>query len=113
MLLVVVLASFLCMGFRSLLTLDLIGILVWPVLLGFGAERCAGGHGVCGGTIASLLAFGTAGMVLLSGSQGFALTSFGPWLNPFVLLMLAAGGCWGFYLSVWVYILFETILQWL
>jgi hypothetical protein len=107
----IVLASFCCMAVRSFLLFDALGILMWPVLLGFGLERWAGGHGVWGGTLGSLLAFAAACVLLISGQQGFAFTSFAVWLNPLVLLAAGAGTCWGFYVSIWFYLIVETFLQ--
>ncbi len=93
----IVLASFLCMTLRSIARAEVLGILTWPVLFGFGVERRAGGHGVWGGTVGGLLAFGGAGIVLAS--------------IPLGVISLPAGACWGFYLSVWLYIIVETFLQ--
>ena len=40
---------------RSWLVLDFIGLLIWPVLLGFGIDRLCAGEGVWGGTGAGAL----------------------------------------------------------
>jgi hypothetical protein len=113
LLLWVVLASLMCMAVRSLLVMDPIGILVWPVLLGFGADRLRGGRGVWGGTAGGLLAFAAAAVAAFCGGP----PSAGGWSDPRLVLVsvltLAAGICWGFYLSVWVYMIVETVLQWL
>jgi hypothetical protein len=111
LLVLIVLASFLCMSLRAIVLVDILGILAWPVLLGFGLERWAGGHGVWGGTVGGLLGFGGAGVLVLSGMQAFTVTPSILWLNPLSLLWLAAGACWGFYLSVWLYMIVETLLQ--
>jgi hypothetical protein len=108
MLLLIVLASFLCMAVRSILLPDRVGLLIWPVLLGFGVERWMKGHGVLGGTLGGLLSFVAAGLVLMSGHAPSALD---PLLIPVSLVSICAGCCWGFYLSVWVYIMVETVLQ--
>ena len=99
------------MAIRSLLVLDALGILVWPVLAGFGTDRMMGGHGVWGGTIGGVLSFIAASWIAATwpGMIG------GSWSDPrglaLFLLSLGAGACWGFYLSVWVYLLVETVLQ--
>jgi hypothetical protein len=107
----IALSSLLCMSARSLLFMDPLGILFWPVLLGFGTNLLVGGDGIVGGTIGGLLlslaAFGIAG----SGPQPLAAGIADPWFLPLTVLSLNAGGCWGFYLSVWVYLIVETILQ--
>jgi hypothetical protein len=107
----IVLASLLCMVVRSLLFMEPIGILFWPVLLGFGTDRMAGGDGLMGGTIASLVSFAAAFGVVCSGPQPLATGFADLWFLPGAVLFLGAGGCWGFYLSVWVYLVVETILQ--
>jgi hypothetical protein len=103
----VALAGVLCMAVRAILLREPLGILAWPVLLGFGADRARDGSGVSGGTIGGLLGFGAVALTSSSG-PGIAV----PALNPGTwCLALAAGACWGFYLSVWVYIIVETMLQ--
>jgi hypothetical protein len=111
LLLMVVLASVFCMAGRSLLMMDPLGILFWPVLAGFGTDRLGGGHGVWGGTMGGVLSFLAASWIAFTwpGMIG------GYWGDPrslaLFLLSLGAGTCWGFYLSVWVYLLVETALQ--
>ena len=99
MLLMVVLASPMCMAVRSLLVMDPIGILVWPVLLGFGTDRLLGGRGVRGGTIGGLLAFATAAGLAIAGSQPTLAGWTDPWLSLVPVVALASGICWGFYLA--------------
>jgi hypothetical protein len=106
-----VLAGLFFMSARSLLAMNPIGILLWPILLGFGIERLWGGHGVLGGTIGGVLTCLAANSIASSrpGLIG------GYWSDPTFLaltvLSLGAGTCWGFYLSVWVYLLVETVSQ--
>ena len=107
----IVLVSLLCMAARSLLWTEPLGILFWPVLMGFGMDRMAGRDGLLGGTVAGLVSFVVAFGVVCSGSQPLASGLANPWLLPGGVLFLGAGGCWGFYLSVWVYLIVETILQ--
>jgi hypothetical protein len=107
----IVLASLLCMAARSLLMVEPIGILFWPVLLGFGTDRMAGRDGLMGGTIAGLVSFVAAFAVICSGPQTLATGFAGSLFLPGTVFFLGAGGCWGFYLSVWVYLAVETILQ--
>jgi hypothetical protein len=107
----IVLASLLCMTMRSLLLMEPLGILFWPVLLGFGTDRMAGGDGLLGGTIAGLVSFVATFGIVCSGTQPLATGFADPWFLPGAVLFLGAGGCWGFYLSVWVYLVVETILQ--
>ncbi len=112
-LLLIVLASLLCMAVRSFLLLDFTGMLIWPALLGFGVERLLGGHGVLAGTIGGAVSFAGAAAVFFSGHRSIATALFDPGFIPVTLMLLAAGICWGFYLSIWVYIIVETILQYL
>jgi hypothetical protein len=107
----IVLASLMCMAVRSLLLMGPVGILLWPVLLGFGTDRMAGRDGILGGTIGGLLSFTAAFGIVCSGPQPLATGFADPWFLPGAVLFLGAGGCWGFYLSVWVYLVVETILQ--
>jgi hypothetical protein len=81
---------------RSLLVLDGPGLLIWPVLLGFGIDRFCGGYGVWGGTGAGALGF-----------AGIAMGLF-DWLG--LLPLMVVGAIWGFYLSVWTYMIVETII---
>jgi hypothetical protein len=90
---IVALAGLFFAAFRSFLLADLVGLLVWPVMLGFGIDRLGRGHGVLGGTLAGCL----------------ALISSNPDLD-WVAILAAMGATWGFYLSVWLYILFETLI---
>ena len=60
----IVLASLMCMAVRSLLLMEPLGILFWPVLLGFGTDRMAGRDGLLGGTIAGLGSFVAAFVVV-------------------------------------------------
>ena len=99
------------MSARSLLLREPIGILLWPVVLGFGTDRMAGRDGLVGGTIAGLVSFVAAFGVICSGPQPLATGFTNPWFLPGTLLFMGAGGCWGFYLSIWVYLVVETILQ--
>jgi hypothetical protein len=111
LLMVVVLAGLLFMSARSLLAMNPIGILIWPILLGFGIERTWGGHGVVGGTIGGVLTCLAANFIASSrpGLIG------GYWSDPLfcslTVLSLGAGTCSGFYLSVWVYLLVETLSE--
>jgi len=107
----IVLASLTCMAVRSLLLMEPLGILLWPVLLGFGTDRMAGRAGILGGTIAGLVSFVAAFGVVCSGPQPLATGFADPRFLRGAVLFLGAGGCWGFYLSVWVYLVVETILQ--
>jgi hypothetical protein len=107
---IIALASLLCMAVRSLLVMSPIGILLWPVLLGFGTERLIGGHGVLGGSIGGVLGF-VAATCLAAWPGSGAVGWCGPGFLSFPFVALAAGACWGFYLSVWVYLLVETALQ--
>ncbi|MGA2706272.1 MAG: hypothetical protein ABSH35_35015 [Isosphaeraceae bacterium] len=107
----IVLASLTCMAVRSLLLMEALGILLWPVLLGFGTDRMAGRDGILGGTIAGLVSFVAAFGIVGSGPQPLATGFAKPWFLAGAVLFLGAGGCWGFYLSVWVYLVVETILQ--
>ncbi len=107
----IVLASLMCMAVRSVLLMEPLGFLLWPVLLGFGTDRMAGRDGILGGTIAGLVSFVAAFGIVGSGPQPLATVFANPWFLPGALLFLGAGGCWGFYLSVWVYLVVETILQ--
>jgi len=107
----IVLASLMSMAVRSLLIMEPLGILLWPVLLGFGTDRMAGRDGVLGGTIGGLLSFVAAFGLVCSGPQPLVAGFADPWFLPGAVLFLGAGGCWGFYLSVWVYLIVETILQ--
>jgi len=92
---------------RSWLVLDFIGLLIWPVLLGFGIDRLCAGEGVWGGTSAGALGF--AGMALALPGGLLALSSGA--LNPIgILSTLVVGAIWGFYLSVWTYMIIETII---
>jgi hypothetical protein len=106
----IALASLLCMAVRSLMVTDMVGILVWPVLLGFGTDRLVGGGGLWGGTIGGLVAFAVADFAF----AGPASVP-GAWTDPWILVVsvfaLGSGICWGFYLSVWVYLIVETVLQ--
>jgi hypothetical protein len=111
LLLVIVLASLMCMAFRSFLVMDPIGILAWPVFVGFGIDRVVGGRGLWGGTIGGLLAFAGAAGLAFSGAPPRASGWIDPWLLLVSGLTLGSGICWGFYLSVWVYLLVEAILQ--
>jgi hypothetical protein len=113
LLVTIVLASLLCMAARSLLLREPLGILIWPVLQGFGTGRMAGLDGLMGGTIAGLISFVAAFGVVCSGSQSLTTAFADPWFLPGALLFLGAGGCWGFYLSIWIYHVVETILQWI
>ncbi|MFO0888114.1 MAG: hypothetical protein U0790_03090 [Isosphaeraceae bacterium] len=97
-LLLVALASLVCMGARSALQGEPLGLLTWPVLAGFAADRIASGDGVLGGTIGGALGLGAAALLFGLGPLGG-------------LVALAAGACWGFYLGVWTYMIVETILQ--
>ena len=107
----IVLASLMCMAVRSLLSMEALGILLWPVLLGFGTDRMAGRDGILGGTIGGLFSFVAAFGIVCSGPHPLATGLADPWFLPGAVLCLGAGGCWGFYLSVWVYLVVETILQ--
>jgi hypothetical protein len=107
----IVLTSLMCMTVRSLLLMEPLGILLWPVLLGFGTDRMTGRDGIPGGTIGGLLSFVAAFGIVCSGPQPLATGFADPWFLPGAFLFLGAGGCWGFYLSVWVYLVVETILQ--
>ncbi len=107
----IVLASLLCMAVRSLLLMQPLGILLGPVLLGFGTDRMAGRDGVLGGTIGGLLSFVAAFGLVCSGPQPLATVFADPRFLPGAVLFLGAGGCWGFYLSIWVYLVVETVLQ--
>jgi hypothetical protein len=69
------------------------------------------GDGILGGTIAGLVSFVAAFGIVCSGPQPLATGFADPWFLPGTVLFLGAGGCWGFYLSVWVYLDVETILQ--
>jgi hypothetical protein len=81
-------------------------LLVWPVLLGFGIDRLCTGEGVWGGTGAGALGF--AGMALAL--PGGLVLGNGA-LNPIGFLStLVVGAIWGFYLSVWIYMIIETII---
>ena len=111
LLLVIVLASLMCTAVRSLLLMDPIGILVWPVLVGFGTDRLVGGRGIWGGTIGGLAAFATRAGLAVAGPQSLASGLQDPWFLLASVLALGAGICWGFYLSVWVYLIVETVLQ--
>jgi hypothetical protein len=92
---------------RSWLVLDVIGLLIWPVLLGFGIDRLCAGEGVCGGTGAGALGF--VGMALAV-PGGLLVLSSGA-LNPIGFLStLVVGAIWGFYLSIWIYMVVETII---
>ena len=92
---------------RSWLVLDFIGLLIWPVLLGFGIDRLCAGEGVWGGTGAGALGF--AGMALALPGGLLALSSGA--LNPIGLLSaLVVGAIWGFYLSIWIYMVVETVI---
>jgi hypothetical protein len=101
------------MAVRSLQELEPFGMLVWPVILGFGIDRLVGGYGVLGGTAGGVLSFIAASWIAAS-SPGMI---GGYWSDPRVLalavLSLGAGTCWGFYLSVWIYLVVETVLQYL
>lgn len=107
----IVLASLLCMAVRSLLLMEPLGILFWPVLLGFGTDRMAGRAGLLGGIIAGLVSFVAAFVVVCARPQALLPGFADPWFLPGAMLFLGAGGCWGFYLSVWIYLIVETILQ--
>jgi len=107
----IVLASLMCIAVRSLLLMEALGILLWPVLLGFGTDRMAGRAGILGGTIGGLFSFVAAFGIVCSGPHPLATGFADPWFLPGTVLFLGAGGCWGFYLSVWVYLVVETILQ--
>ena len=87
---------------RSLILFDPFGILLWPVVLGFASDRALGGNGVAGGTIGGALGFEVA---------AGAATVLGIATQVTLLIALAAGSCWGFYLSIWIYMVVETILQ--
>ncbi|HWU39203.1 MAG TPA: hypothetical protein VN203_16285, partial [Candidatus Acidoferrum sp.] len=50
----IVLASLMCMAVRSLFLMEALGILLWPVLPGFGTDRMAGRAGILGGTTGGL-----------------------------------------------------------
>jgi hypothetical protein len=92
---------------RSWLVLDFIGLLIWPVLLGFGIDRLCAGEGIWGGTGAGALGF--AGMALAV-PGGLLVRSSGA-LNPIGFLStLVVGAIWGFYLSIWTYMIVETII---
>ena len=92
---------------RSWLVLDFMGLLIWPVLLGFGIDRLCAGEGVWGGTGAGALGF--AGMVLALPGGYLALSSGA--LNPFEFLSaLIVGAIWGFYLSIWIYMVVESMI---
>ena len=92
---------------RSWIVLDVVGLLIWPVLLGFGIDRLCAGQGVWGGTGAGALGF--AGMALALPGGLLALSSGA--LNPIGFLStLVVGAIWGFYLSVWIYMIVETII---
>jgi hypothetical protein len=92
---------------RSWLVLDFIGLLIWPVLLGFGIDRLCAGEGVWGGTGAGALGF--AGMALAFPGELLLLSSGA--LNPIgFLATLVVGAIWGFYLSIWTYMVVETII---
>src|SRR6516164_8765113 len=82
LLLAIVLASLLCMATRSMLLREPLGILVWPVLLGFGTARMAGWDGLIGGTIAGLISFLAVFGVVWSGSQPLATAFADPWFLP-------------------------------
>jgi hypothetical protein len=110
---IILLASILCMALRSLLLMDAVGILIWPVLLGFGTGRMVGGHGVWGGTIAGFLSFLSTALLLSWGVVSSSFWSSAPWTFSPLIVAVGAGICWGFYLSIWAYIVVETILQWL
>ena len=110
LLMIVMLASLFCMAARSLLTLDPLGILIWPVLLGFGTERMVGGHGVMGGTIGGVLSFAISSWIA-STTPGLGAYWSDPRFLALSVLSIGAGVGWGFYLSVWVYILVETARQ--
>jgi hypothetical protein len=107
----IVLSSLMCMVVRALLLMEPFGILLWPVLLGFGTDRMAGRDGILGGTIAGSVSFVAVFGVVGSGPQPLATVFADPWFLPGAVLFLGTGGCWGFYLSVWVYLVVETILQ--
>jgi len=111
LLMVIVLAGLMCMAVRSLMVMDPLGILVWPVLVGFGTDRLLGGRGVWGGTIGGLAAFATGAGLVLAGPQALAGGWPDPWIVLVSVLALGSGICWGFYLSVWVYLIVETVLQ--
>ena len=92
---------------RSWIAIDFIGLLIWPVLLGFGIDRLCAGEGVWGGTGAGALGF--AGMALAR-PGGLLVLSSGA-LNPIGFLStLVVGAIWGFYLSIWTYMIVETII---
>ena len=93
---------------RSWLVLDVIGLLIWPVLLGFGIDRLCAGQGVWGGAGAGAL--GIAGMTLaLPG--GLLFLSSGAF-NPIGFLStLVVGAIWGSYLSICNYMIIETIIS--
>jgi hypothetical protein len=105
------LAGLFCMAVRSVFFAEPLGILLWPVILGFGADRLAGRAGISGGTIAGLLSFLMVYGVICSGPRPLTAGVADPWFLPSAMLFLGAGGCWGFYLSVWLYMGVETMLQ--
>ena len=107
----IVLASLMCMAVRSLFLMEALGILLWPVLPGFGTDRMAGRAGILGGTIGGLFSFVAAFGIVCSGPHSLATGLADHWFLPGAVLFLGAGGCWGFYLGVWVYLVVETILQ--
>jgi hypothetical protein len=106
----VVLASLFCMAVRALLRLEPIGILIWPVVFGFGLDRLAAGNGVIGGTAGGLLGFLATGLVLC-GVGWLTGPVSAPWPLASCALVVLAGACWGFYLSVWLYMIVETVYQ--
>ena len=106
-------SSLMCMAVRSLLLMEPLGILFCPVLLGFGTDRMAGRAGLLGGTIAGLVSFLAAFGVICLGPQSLTTGFADPWLLPGAVVFLGAGGCWGFYLSVWIYLVVENVLQYL
>ena len=90
---IVALAGLFLAAIRSFLLADLVGLLVWPVMLGFGIDRLCRGHGVLGGTVAGCLA-------LISSNSD----------PEWAVILAAMGATWGFYLGVWLYIIVETLI---
>jgi hypothetical protein len=88
----IVLASLMCMAVRSLLLMEPLGILLWPVLLGFGTDRMAGRAGILGGTIGGLFSFVVAFGIVCSGPRPLATGFADPWFLPGAVLFLGAGG---------------------
>jgi hypothetical protein len=105
MLAFIALVGLLFAAIRSFLAADFIGLLAWPAMLGFGIDRLCGGHGTWGGTVAGglgLAALATA----VGGARGFAGVASEP---AAFLLFAGMGAIWGFYLSIWFYIVVETL----